>query len=82
MIFKITQFQEYSYTTGSGDDETTVYVREDSDVLAQETSFNYFSGANILLGVKIPFSILIPLEIQPTFYYKRNFIRSIKITIY
>lgn len=75
VIFKITQFQEYSYTTDSGDDETTEYVCEYSNVLTQETSFNYFSGANILLVIKIPFSILIPLEIQPTFYYKRHFIK-------
>ena len=75
VIFKIAQFQEYSYTTGSGDNESTEYVCEYSNVLKQETSFNYFSGANILLGVKITFSILIPLEIQPTFYYKRNFIK-------
>ena len=75
VIFKITQFQEYSYTTGSGDDETTVYVREDSDVLTQETRLNYFCGANLLLGIKIPFSIQIPLEIQPTFYYLSHFIK-------
>ena len=48
VIFKIAQFQQYSYTTGSGDDETTVYVREDSDVLTQETRLNYFCGANLL----------------------------------
>ena len=71
-IFKITQFQHYYYSDG---DDTTVNVNEDSDVFTLETRFDYFCGANILVGIKIPFSIQIPLDIQPTFYYSGNYIK-------
>ena len=74
-IFKITQFQQYDYSTGSGEDETKIYVNDDSDVFTLETRFDYFCGANILVGIKIPFSIQIPLEIQPTLYYYGYYIK-------
>ena len=65
-IIKFNQKQEYSYTTGSDDNETTHYVTDDKDIYKQYIDYRYFKGANILLGIKIPFQITIPLDIQPT----------------
>ena len=70
-IFKITQFQHYYYSDG----ESTCYVNEDSDIFTLDKRFDYFCGANILVGIKIPFSIQIPLEIQPTLYYSGYYIK-------
>ena len=74
-IFKITQLQQYDYSVGSGEDESTIYVNEDSDIFTLDKHFDYFCGANILVGIKIPFSIQIPLEIQPTLYYSGYYIK-------
>jgi hypothetical protein len=65
-IIKFNQKQQYSYTTGSDDNETTTYVTDDKDIYKQYIDYRYFLGANILLGIKIPFQIKIPLDIQPT----------------
>ena len=65
-IIKLNQKQQYSYTTGSDDNETTTYVTDDKDIYKQYIDYRYFKGANILLGIKIPFQIKIPLDIQPT----------------
>lgn len=74
VILKFNQTQEYSYTTGSDDNETTTYVIEDEDLFKQYIDYRYFKGANILLGINIPFQIKIPLKIQPTVYIKTFYI--------
>ena len=70
-IFKLTQFQSYLNPNG----DSSIKVEENSDIINFETYYNYFCGANILLGIKIPFSFEIPLRIQPTFYFKTYYIR-------
>ena len=75
--FNLIQFQHYSYTVGSGDDETTYNVDDNSDILFLNIDFINFKGSNILSGINIPFSFQIPLNslfswiLYKTFYLLR-----------
>ena len=60
VTIKIIQLQYYSYTEGSGDDETTISESDEKDILIENFDFVNFKGANILSGIKISFSIKIP----------------------
>ena len=59
IIIKLIQKQQYNYPNG----EDFEYVGENSDLNIQSMDCKYFRGANVLLGVNIPFSITIPLDI-------------------
>ena len=74
-IIKLIQMQEYSYTVGSGDDERTYYVSDDSDIVVNNIDFINFKGANILLGINIPFSILIPSDALISVYTHGHYIK-------
>ena len=60
---KLTENYGHSYYDEDG---KSYKDKESSDLYEQTLDSKYFEGANILLGVKIPFSIQIPLDIQPT----------------
>ena len=74
-IIKLVQMQKYTYQTGSGKNRHTVTVKEDTDLVNENFDFIYFKGANILTGLNIPFSITIPLEIQPSVFIRTYFIK-------
>ena len=76
--FNLTQIQKYSYTVGSGDNQRTVFVSDNSDILLLNLDFINFRGSNILLGIKIPFSFQIPLKnIFPTVYFYGFYIKHL-----
>lgn len=70
-IFKLTQFQQYHYIEG----DIAKYVDEISDILNMNIDFSNFIGANILLGINIPFSFQIPLNILPTIFFGDYYIK-------
>ena len=76
-IFNLLQLQHYFYTVGSGDDAKTVFVNDNSDILLLNLDFTNFRGSNILLGIKIPFSFQIPLNILPTVYFYGYYIKHL-----
>ena len=71
IIIKLIQKQQYNYPNG----EDFEYVGENSDLNVQSMDCKYFRGANVLLGINIPFSITIPLDIQPTLYFHTHYIK-------
>ena len=74
-IIKLNQKQQYSYTEGSGEDEKTYYVTDNSDIVVNNIDFINFKGANILLGINIPFSILIPSDALISVYTHGHYIK-------
>ena len=72
---KIIQLQYYSYTVGSGDDETTISESDEKDILIQNFDFINFKGANILSGINISFSINIPLNVHASLIYYGNYVK-------
>ena len=74
-IIKIVQMQRFSYTTGSGKNRHTVVVKEDTDLVTQNVNFINFKDSNLLIGINIPFSIRIPLDIQPSVFIRIYFIK-------
>ena len=75
VTIKIIQLQYYSYTEGSGDDETTISERDEKDILIENFDFINFKGANILSGFDIPFSIKIPSNIHASVIYFGNYVK-------
>jgi len=73
VTIKIIQIQYYSYTEGSGDDATTISERDEKDIFIENFNFITFKGANILSGINIPFSIIIPLNIHASVIYYENY---------
>ena len=75
---RLIEYQEYSFSNGSGNDKKTECVNEYSYKSIQTKDYykryKYFKGANILLGIQIPFSIIIPLNTQSTFYVCGDYI--------
>ena len=74
-IIKLVQIQKYTYQAGSGKNRHTVTVKEDTDIVNENIDFINFKGANILTGINIPFSITIPLDIQPSVIIRTYFIK-------
>ena len=71
-IIKIIQKQQYIIPGG---DDGDTYVTEEEDLLILNKDFITFKGANLLLGINIPFSIEIPKNILASCYYSRHFIK-------
>ena len=74
-IIKLVQMQKYTYVSDSEENRYTVIVKEDTDIVKENLDFIYFKGANILTGINIPFSITIPLDIQPSVFIRTYFIK-------
>lgn len=77
-LVKIIQIQWYWYTEGYGEDEYTVTVSDESNIFEDNIDFINFKGANITLGLAIPFSIKIPFNVHLSCfigsYYVKHFI--------
>ena len=67
-IIKIFQISKYYYLEGHLEDDLFLSCKEESEIFSTNIDFNNFKGANLLLGIKIPFSIQIPQGIQPSIY--------------
>ena len=71
-IIKIIQKQQYIIPGGEDGD---TYETEEEDLIILNKDFITFKGANLLLGINIPFSIEIPKNILASCYYSRHFIK-------
>ena len=74
-IIKLVQIQQYTYESGSGQNQHTVTVREKSDIVNKNINFSDFKGTDVLAGINIPFSISIPLDAQPSLFVRSFFIK-------
>ena len=74
-IIKLVQIQQYTYESGSGQNQHTVTVREKADIVNKNINFNNFKGEDILAGINIPFSISIPIDSQPSLFVRSFFIK-------
>ena len=74
-IIKIVQMQRYSYedSSGLGEGSHTITIKEDTDLVTENVNFINFKDSNLLVGINIPFSSRIPLDIQPTVFIKKNY---------
>ena len=70
-IIKIIQKQQYIISDEDGDIPRT----KEEDLIILNKDFITFKGANLLLGINIPFSIEIPKNILASCYYSRHFIK-------
>ena len=54
-------------------------VKEKETQIIYSTMFNYsqYLGTNLIDGLKLPFQIILPNNIEPTFYFKNTYIRHI-----
>ena len=54
-------------------------VKEKETQIIYSTMFNYsqYLGTNLIDGLKLPFQIILPNNIEPTFYFKNSYIRHI-----
>ena len=54
-------------------------VKEIENQLVYSTTFNYsqYLGTNLIDGLKLPFEIILPKNLEPTFYFKNSFIRHV-----
>ena len=54
-------------------------VKEKENQIIYSTMFNYSQnlGTNLIDGLKLPFLIILPNNIEPTFYFKNSYIRHI-----
>ena len=54
-------------------------IKEMETQIVYSTTFNYsqYLGVNVINGIKLPFSIKLPLNLEPTFYFNNSFIRHI-----
>ena len=75
VTIKIIQLQYYSYTEGSGEDERTISGSDEKDILIENFDFVNFKGANILSGIKISFSIKIPLNIHASLIFNGDYVK-------
>ena len=74
-IIKIFQISGYHYSTGNSEDDINDSAKEESEIFSNNIDFKNFKGANLLLGINIPFSIQIPPGIQPSIYDKGKYSR-------
>ena len=68
LTIKINQRQHYSYTTGSGKNKRTVSENEEITLASTNINFEKIISMDYSSGFKIPFSIQIPLDINPSIY--------------
>ena len=54
-------------------------VKEKETQIIYSTMFNYsqYLGTNLIDGLKLPFQIILPNNIEPTFFFKNSYIRHI-----
>ena len=54
-------------------------VKENENQIVYSTMFNYsqYLGYNLIDGIKLPFQIILPNNLEPTFYFKNSYIRHI-----
>ena len=54
-------------------------IREKEKQILYSTVFNYqqFLGFNIMNGLQLPFQLILPKNLDPTFYYQNSYIRHI-----
>ena len=77
-IIKIVQMQRFSYEESSGmsDATSTITIKEDTDLVSENVNFINFKNSNLLVGINIPFSIRIPIDIQPSVFIKNDFMKN------
>lgn len=87
----ITQIYYYEYDleskleTDEGQEKLKIKVpfvdkiREKEKQILYSTVFNYnqFLGFNIMNGLQLPFQLVLPQNLDPTFFYKNSYIRHI-----
>ena len=74
-VIKINQEQQYMQNLG---ENGYTKITLNKTIFQKELLFNTFIGANLLLGVKIPFSINLPIFSHPTcIFNKYDFVRHI-----
>ena len=71
VTIKIIQLQYYSY----GDAECGISGSDEKDIFIENFDFVNFKGANILSGIKISFSIKIPLNIHASLIFKGDYVK-------
>ena len=54
-------------------------TKEKENQIVYSTTFNYsqYLGKNLINGLKLPFSVKLPFNLEPTFYFNNSFIRHI-----
>ena len=87
----ITQIYYYEYDleskleTEEGQEKLSIKIpfidkiREQEKKILYSTTFNYsqYLGSNLMNGIQLPFSLFIPNNLDPSFYYKNSYIRHI-----
>ena len=53
--------------------------REQEKQVLYSTTFNYcqYLGSNLMEGIQLPFQVILPKNLDPTFFYKNSYIRHI-----
>ena len=77
IIISIKERGQYSYIEGSYEFniDSSNYkkiTKENKNILSIKIDFPYFEGANLLIGVNIPFTVKIPDEVYPSCYFNLN----------
>ena len=54
-------------------------IREQEKQILYSTTFNYcqYLGSNLMEGIQLPFQVILPKNLDPTFYYNNSYIRHI-----
>ena len=77
IIISIKEKGQYSYIEGSYEFNVDTsnfkkITKENKNLLTIKIDFPYFEGANLLIGVNIPFKVKIPNNIYPSCFFNSN----------